>query len=210
MRIRMDVEGTPITATLADNETSRDFVSLLPLTLTLKDYAATEKISDLPRKLSTSGAPPGGDPSIGDITYYAPWGNLVVFYRDFGYSTGLVKLGAIDSNIDALKRPGPLRAAIDLLEGEYSSDGQRSLHHPEHRCEAPGRTHHPHRRGAGGEPGRAAPFLHPAKAGRGPCGPRRRYPIVVAAGWSEGVRCRLTASTTPSRRNTVAARISAR
>jgi hypothetical protein len=53
MKIRMDVEGTAITATLVDNATSRDFVSLLPLTLTLEDYAATEKISDLPRRLST-------------------------------------------------------------------------------------------------------------------------------------------------------------
>lgn len=24
------------------------------------------------------------------ITYYAPWGNLAIFYRDFGYSAGLV------------------------------------------------------------------------------------------------------------------------
>jgi hypothetical protein len=116
MKIRMDVEGTAITATLVDNATSRDFVSLLPLTMTLKDYAATEKISDLPRRLSTEGAPPGSDPSIGDITYYSPWGNLAVFYRDFGYSNGLVKLGKIDSGVEALNRPGPLKVTIELME----------------------------------------------------------------------------------------------
>jgi hypothetical protein len=120
MRIRMDVEGTVITATLDDNATSRDFVTLLPLTLTLQDYAAAEKISDPPRKLSTAGAPPGSDPSTGDIAYYAPWGNLAVFYRDFGYSDGLVKLGTIDAGIEALERPGPLQVTISLLEGEYS------------------------------------------------------------------------------------------
>jgi hypothetical protein len=32
---------------------------------------------------------------VGDITYYAPWGNLAIFYRDFGYSPGLVRLGHI-------------------------------------------------------------------------------------------------------------------
>jgi hypothetical protein len=116
MKIRMDVEGTTITATLVDNETARDFVSLLPLTLTLKDYAATEKISDLPRKLSTEGAPSGSDPSIGDIAYYSPWGNLAVFYRDSGYASGLVTLGQIDSNVDALNRPGPLAVAIELID----------------------------------------------------------------------------------------------
>jgi len=31
MKIRMDVEGTEVTATLDDNATSRDFVPLLPL-----------------------------------------------------------------------------------------------------------------------------------------------------------------------------------
>jgi hypothetical protein len=56
-----------MTATLTDSDTSKDFVSLLPLTLTLKDYAAAGKISDLPKRLSTRGAPAGIDPSIGDI-----------------------------------------------------------------------------------------------------------------------------------------------
>jgi hypothetical protein len=116
MKIRLDVEGATITATLVDNATSRDFASLLPLTLTLTDYAATEKISDLPRKLSTEGAPPGIDPSVGDITYYAPWGNLALFYRDFGYSNGLIKLGTIDSDIEAFHRPGPLKVRIELLK----------------------------------------------------------------------------------------------
>jgi hypothetical protein len=116
MKIRMDVEGTATTATLVDNATSRDFVSLLPLTLILKDYAATEKISDLPRRLSTKGAPLGSDPSIGDITYYSPWGNLAVFYRDFGYSNGLVKLGKMNSGVEALNRPGPLKVTIELME----------------------------------------------------------------------------------------------
>jgi hypothetical protein len=116
MKIRITIEGKTITATLADNETSRDFVSLLPLTLTLKDYAATEKISDLPRKLSTQGAPPGCDPAVGDITYYAPWGNLALFYKDFGYSNGLVKLGNIDSGVEALNRSGPLTVIIELIK----------------------------------------------------------------------------------------------
>jgi hypothetical protein len=116
MKIRMDVEGTTITATLVDNETSRDFVSLLPLTLTLKDYAATEKISDLPRKLSTEGAPSGSDPSIGDIAYYSPWGNLAVFYRDSSYASGLVKIGTIDSGVEALNRPGRLAVTIEFID----------------------------------------------------------------------------------------------
>lgn len=62
----------------------------------------TEKVSDLPKRLATSGAPPGADPQVGDIAYYAPWGNLAIYYRDFEYSSGLVKLGHIDSGIEKL------------------------------------------------------------------------------------------------------------
>jgi hypothetical protein len=116
MKIRLDVEGTAITATLLDNASSGDFASLLPLTLTLQDYAATEKISDLPRRLSTDGAPSGSDPAIGDIAYYAPWGNLGLFYRDARFANGLIRLGTMDSGIEALPRPGPLKVVIELLK----------------------------------------------------------------------------------------------
>src|SRR4029077_15641239 len=71
VKIRIKLDDKTLTATLADNATSRDFVSLLPLTLTLKNYASTEKISYLARKLSTEGAPAGSDPNVGDIAYYA-------------------------------------------------------------------------------------------------------------------------------------------
>jgi hypothetical protein len=102
MDITLTLADTELPATLVDSETTQDFLSLLPLTLTLSDYRETEKISGLPRQLSTAGAPDGHDPEVGDITYYAPWGNLAIFYEDFDYSPGLVKLGRIDSGIEAL------------------------------------------------------------------------------------------------------------
>jgi hypothetical protein len=116
MKILMNVEGTRLTAGLDDTETARDFAALLPLTLALTDYAATEKIGDLPRRLSTKGAPHGIDPDVDDISYYAPWENLAVFYRDFSYSVGLVKLGSFDAGVEILQRPGSLRVTIERLE----------------------------------------------------------------------------------------------
>ena len=116
MKIRMDVDGTRITATLDDNATSNDFASLLPLTLSLDDYNGTEKISDLPKKLTTRGAADGVEPAAGDIAYYAPWGNLAIFYKDFEYSRGLVKLGAIESGARAFERPGSLRVTIEPVD----------------------------------------------------------------------------------------------
>ena len=115
MKIRMSVDGIVIaTATLENHDSARQFAALLPLSLVLKDYAATEKVADLPAALPTKGATAGYKPSTGDIAYYAPWGNLAIYYKDFDFSDGLVRLGRLDSGLDALRRPGPLAVRVEL------------------------------------------------------------------------------------------------
>lgn len=117
MKVRIDINGTPLIATLVDTPSARDFASQLPLRLTLTDYAGTEKISDLPRPLSTEGAPAGVEPAVGDLAYYAPWGNLAIFHRPADYAAGLVRLGTIESGLEALRRPGAVDVRISLDAG---------------------------------------------------------------------------------------------
>jgi hypothetical protein len=50
---------------------------------------------------------------VGDITYYAPWGNLAIFYKDFSYSAGLIKLGTLDSGSEALRRSDTFEVVIE-------------------------------------------------------------------------------------------------
>ena len=114
--IRIRTGNQDVIATLDDSAAARDFLSLLPLTLTLDDYASTEKVSDLPRRLTTDGAPEGYKPSAGDITYYAPWGNLAIFYRDFGYSRGLVRLGRISGSTEPLITDTQIKVQIEAAE----------------------------------------------------------------------------------------------
>jgi hypothetical protein len=116
MKINLKLEGgKTLMATLYDTPTARDFAAMLPLTVTLEDYAKTEKISDLPKKLTKQGAPAGADPSAGDIAYYAPWGNLALYYKDFKYSDGLILLGRMDGGgAEALRVPGSLKVTIEL------------------------------------------------------------------------------------------------
>ncbi|MEA9358406.1 cyclophilin-like fold protein [Bacteriovorax sp. PP10] len=116
MKIRIIIGNKMTTATMYDNPTSRDFMSLMPLTLELRDYASTEKISDLPQKLSVKDAPSGSEPLVGDITYYAPWGNLALFYKDFSFSNGLIKLGKIDTDMNIFMSNGPVTAKFELLD----------------------------------------------------------------------------------------------
>lgn len=81
---------------------AEDFLSLLPLELTCKDFNNTEKVAYLPRRLDTQGAPAGFDPQTGSFAYYAPWGNLAFFYRDYSYANSLIELGTVESGIEKL------------------------------------------------------------------------------------------------------------
>lgn len=112
MKIEIVVGEEIVKAHLLDNPTARDFAALLPLELTLEDYGKIEKIDDLPKKLTKEGAPAGYKPSAGDITYYAPWGNLAIFLRGFSHSSGLISLGKIDSGLELLAQEGELAVVI--------------------------------------------------------------------------------------------------
>ncbi|MBQ1115566.1 cyclophilin-like fold protein [Streptomyces sp. C3-3] len=103
MDIRVTIDGLPVDATLNDSPAARDLASLLPLTLDLEDFHGTERIADPPRKLTTEGAPAPAASKVGDIAYFAPWGNLAIFYKDGpAASEDLLILGHIDAESDQL------------------------------------------------------------------------------------------------------------
>jgi hypothetical protein len=97
--IKMTVGETVYTIMLYDTPAANSFYQMLPMTLTFSDYNKTEKIAYPNEKLKTDGEPDGFDPSVGDFCLYAPWGNIALFYNDFGYSDGLVSLGYITQGI---------------------------------------------------------------------------------------------------------------
>ncbi|MBW8800790.1 MAG: hypothetical protein JF597_46725 [Streptomyces sp.] len=103
MDIRVTLDGRRVDATLNDSPAARDFARLLPLTLDLEDFHGTERVADLPRKLDTSGAPAPAAAKVGDIAYYAPWGNLALFHRNGpAASADLLILGHLDVSADQL------------------------------------------------------------------------------------------------------------
>jgi hypothetical protein len=115
MKIRVEFNGSSLTATLYDNPSARDFASMLPLKLALEDYSNNEKIAYLPRKLTEDGSGPFGDERPGDLAYYAPWGNLAFFHGAYRYSSGLIRLGRIDGDVAPLLTRGKFHLRIELL-----------------------------------------------------------------------------------------------
>jgi hypothetical protein len=50
-----------------------------------------------------------------DIGYYAPSRNLVFYYDDVGYFTGIRKIGQFDSSMDAItSQTGDFTATVEL------------------------------------------------------------------------------------------------
>ena len=119
MKIRLTLDnGKAITATLIDSETTRDFLSLLPLTLTMNDLFGREKFFHLPRAISEGGKRTRTY-EVGDVIYWSPGPDVAVYYRHDGQSIpspGIIAIGKIDSGVEALDVPGPVRATIELLK----------------------------------------------------------------------------------------------
>ena len=120
-RAAFTIEDETVYGTLYDNSAGMDLLSRLPLSLEFSDYNNTEKIAYLPdgEELDTSDAPSSCDPAVGDITVYAPWGNIAIFYRDFGRSDGLVPLGRLDDGAIGLfaEQTGRFTVQISVADG---------------------------------------------------------------------------------------------
>ena len=114
--VKMTFAGHEIVIDLLDNPMAQAFLNRLPMTLTFEDFNGNEKISYLQQKLSTAGGI-NAEETKGDFCYYAPWGNLAVFYQGIGYSESLYILGTIRSGKELLARQkGDFRAMIDRVK----------------------------------------------------------------------------------------------
>ena len=114
--IKMTFAGNEIYGEILNTQSGKEFLSHLPASLKFEDYNSTEKISYLSKKLSAQGEPEGFTPKKGDISYYVPWGNLAIFYRDFRYSRSLIKIGEL-KDIDKLANmQGDFEVRIEIVK----------------------------------------------------------------------------------------------
>ena len=115
MKIQFEFNKQRFTATLENSGATRELVKMLPLALSVEDYGHNEKIAYLPIKLPDDGSVRFKNEVPGDICYYAPWGNLVLYYAAYNYSSGLVRLGRLDGGIEPLLTKGKFPLHIQLL-----------------------------------------------------------------------------------------------
>jgi len=115
--ICLTVNGKAIMERLIDSGTARDFISLLPLTLTMNDLCRREKFANLPRMLSNEGKHKHTY-AVGEIAYWPPGPDLAIFYRHDDESIpepGIIAIGKIRSGIEALNVRGPVKVTVELI-----------------------------------------------------------------------------------------------
>jgi hypothetical protein len=117
-RIRIRMDDQAVTATLNSSEAALDLVAMLPLSIRMRDHLRREKTGPLPGPLSerTMGSP---NYQAGDLGYWRPGGNFVIFYRQDGLtipSPGIVLLGRIDSGAEIFDTPGTVEVTVDLIK----------------------------------------------------------------------------------------------
>src|SRR6266403_3167678 len=117
MKIRLRIENRALTGTLIDSKTAQDFVSLLPLALTMNDLFGREKFAHLPRAISTEGKRTHTY-EVGDIAYWSPGPDVAIYYQHDGEKIpmpGIIVIGKLDSGVDAFNVPGSVEVKIEVM-----------------------------------------------------------------------------------------------
>lgn len=115
-RIRIVFEGGEAVVSMFDNLQAREFLAMLPLSVKLDDFSHMEKVCYLSKKLDIKGGE-NAEEKEGDFCYYAPWGNLAVFYKGMGYGTSLYVLGRIEKGKDLLsQKEGSFSARMEVVQ----------------------------------------------------------------------------------------------
>ena len=98
MNIQITIADQTFDATLHDSPAARDLIAQLPVTVEMTDHGGVEKTGPLPAPLSLEDQPDGADPDVGDVGYYAPGNDLVLYYGDQSYFPGIVVLGRMNGD----------------------------------------------------------------------------------------------------------------
>lgn len=103
MQITVTGNGTSIVYELNDSQAAKDLYAQLPLEIEVENYGGIEKIYYPPKKLGTSNTPLVKSARPGTLAYYAPWGDVVMFYGSFGSAAGLYELGYTVKGVDHIR-----------------------------------------------------------------------------------------------------------
>lgn len=102
MRISVEGNGKKIVYELNDSTAAKELYNQLPLKTDVKNFSTNEKVFYPLNQLGIQQTP-AANAEKGTLAYYAPWGNVVMFYDYFGKGSGLYELGQVVSGKESIE-----------------------------------------------------------------------------------------------------------
>lgn len=110
-RILISSDWGDVTAELVDNNATRSFVKMLPLTIDMNDHLRQEKTGNLPSPLPTVARQRNF--SAGTLGLWSS-DHFVIYYRDGRVpQPGIILLGQVNGDVSIFDRPGPITVKIE-------------------------------------------------------------------------------------------------
>lgn len=114
MKISVSSAQGEIIFMLNDSPAAEALYQQLPFTAEVENFSTDEKIFYPPVKLETENTP-AAKAELGSLCYYAPWGDVVIFYAQSRAGDGLYVLGHAISGIELLEE---LHGEIEIKVSE--------------------------------------------------------------------------------------------
>lgn len=113
-RILISSDWGSVTADLAENDTTRTLVRMLPITIDMRDHLRQEKTGNLPSPLPA--VERQRDFSTGTLGLWSS-DHFVIYYRDGRVpQPGIIILGQVTGDVSIFDRPGPVTVRIEHME----------------------------------------------------------------------------------------------
>lgn len=100
-RISVQFGENTVIYELNDSSAADSLYEQLPITTEVEDFSTNEKIFYPSRELDISDTPTA-EGGAGTLAYYAPWGDVVMFYDDYSVNASLFELGQAVSGVEQI------------------------------------------------------------------------------------------------------------
>lgn len=104
-----DSQEHEVVFALNDSSAAKALYAQLPLRVEVENYSTNEKIF-YPEPLDVSDTPAAGV-EVGTLAYYAPWGDVVMFYDTYRANPSLYELGRAVSGAEQIRE---LSGTLDI------------------------------------------------------------------------------------------------
>lgn len=102
MKVEIVSQGKRATFQLYDTTAAKEFYGQLPLTLDLSNFRDAQWMFYPPKKLNVKADEAYHDGKKGELSYYAPWGDAFMLYKDFYAGDEMHRLGVGLSGVEGI------------------------------------------------------------------------------------------------------------